>query len=57
MAGEKSQTILHVSLMGVVQVGLRVTTPLPCDMVQPHPWVTSPSPGAFASTASFLTPE
>jgi len=38
--------------MGVVQLGLRVPTPSPWDMVQPHLQGTSPPPGGFASTGS-----
>jgi len=53
--GSKCQTLVHVSLMGVVQAGLRVHTPLPWDMVQPHLWGTSSPPGGFASTGSRAT--
>ena len=46
------QTAVYVSLMGLVQVRLQVSTPLPWDMVQPHLQGTSPPPSGFASTDS-----
>jgi len=46
---------VHVSLMGVIQVGLLVPRPSLWDMVRPHLQLcTSPLPGGFSSAGSQL---